>query len=168
MSAKHYLISASLHDVRKIGVPDAILLKPGRLDAGEMAIMRTHVGLGEEIVTGMGWFDGAQAVVAAHHEKWNGTGYPRGLAGESIPLAARISAVADVFDALCSKRPYKKPMPLDAALAILDKDTGSHFDPAVMAVFWPMAVEIHSRLAAADEDEARSLLEECIRRHFEV
>ncbi len=163
------LIAGSfLHDVGKIGVPDAILLKPGRLDAGEMEIMRTHVDQGEEIVTGMGWLDGAQAVVAAHHEKWDGNGYPRGLAGADIPLAARIFAVADVFDALCSKRPYKEPLALDAALAILDRDTGSHFDPAVMAVFRPMAADIHARLAGADEEAARRLLEERIRRHFEV
>jgi HD-GYP domain-containing protein (c-di-GMP phosphodiesterase class II) len=109
-SAMQALIAGSfLHDVGKIGIPDAILLKPGRLDEQEMDTMRTHVAQGEEIVTGMGWLDGAQAVVAAHHEKWNGSGYPRGLAGEAIPLAARIFAVADVFDALCSKRPYKEP-----------------------------------------------------------
>jgi HD-GYP domain-containing protein (c-di-GMP phosphodiesterase class II) len=163
------LIAGSfLHDVGKIGIPDGILLKPGRLDAEEMATMRTHVGQGEEIVTGMGWLDGAQAVVAAHHEKWDGNGYPRGLAGAAIPLAARIFAVADVFDALCSKRPYKEPLPLDAAMAILERDTGSHFDPAVMAVFRPLAGEIHARLMGAGEDDARRLLEERIRLHFEV
>jgi putative nucleotidyltransferase with HDIG domain len=105
-SAMQSLIAGSfLHDVGKIGIPDAILLKPGRLDETEMAIMRTHVTLGEEIVRGMGWLDGAHEVVAAHHEKWDGSGYPRGLRAEAIPLAARICAVADVFDALCSKRP---------------------------------------------------------------
>lgn len=163
------LIAGSfLHDVGKIGIPDAILLKPGRLDDREMEVMRTHVGQGEEIVTGMGWLDGAQSVVAAHHEKWGGGGYPRGLTGESIPLAARIFAVADVFDALCSKRPYKEPMTLDATLAILHKDTGSHFDPGVMAVFVPMAQEIHQRLAGSSENEARLLLEERIREHFGI
>jgi len=168
-SAMQALIAGSfLHDVGKIGIPDAILLKPGKLDAQEMDVMRTHVAQGEEIVTGMGWLDGAQAVVAAHHEKWGGGGYPRGLAGEAIPLAARIFAVADVFDALCSKRPYKEPMALDAVMAILDRDTGSHFDPAVMAVFGPMAQEIFARLANSSEADARQLLEERIRRHFEM
>ena len=157
-----------LHDVGKIGIPDAILLKPGKLDEAEFAIMRTHVTQGEEIVTGMGWLDGASAVVAAHHEKWNGSGYPRQLAGDAIPLAARIFAVADVFDALCSKRPYKEPMEFDAAMAILDKDTGSHFDPSVMAVFRPMARATFERLANSTEADARQLLEDRVRHHFEM
>lgn len=167
-SAMQSLIAGSfLHDVGKIGIPDAILLKPGKLDEAEFAIMRTHVAQGEEIVTGMGWLDGANAVVAAHHEKWNGSGYPRRLSGEAIALAARIFAVADVFDALCSKRPYKEPMGFDAALAILEQDTGSHFDPAVMAVFRPMARDIFERLANRSEDEAKKLLEARVRQHFE-
>jgi HD-GYP domain-containing protein (c-di-GMP phosphodiesterase class II) len=163
------LIAGSfLHDVGKIGISDTILLKPGKLDDAEMAIMRTHVDQGEEIVTGMGWLDGAQAVVAAHHEKWSGNGYPRGLAGEAIPLAARIFAVADVFDALCSKRPYKAPLSFDESMEILGRDTGSHFDPAVMAVFQPMAQEIFARLENSSEAEVRQLLEERIRQHFEM
>jgi HD-GYP domain-containing protein (c-di-GMP phosphodiesterase class II) len=161
------LIAGSfLHDVGKIGIPDAILLKPGKLDEREMTIMRTHVEQGEEIVTGVGWLDGGQAVVASHHEKWNGSGYPRQLDGETIPLAARIFAVADVFDALCSKRPYKEPMSFEAAMAILEKDTGSHFDPAVMAVFRTMASDIFTRLAESSENDARQLLEERVRHHF--
>ena len=168
-SAMQALMAGSfLHDVGKIGIPDAILLKPGKLDEAEFAIMRTHVTQGEEIVTGMGWLDGASAVVAAHHEKWNGSGYPRQLAGEQIPLAARIFAVADVFDALCSKRPYKEPMGFDAAMAILDKDTGSHFDPSVMAVFRPMARATFDRLANCTEADARQLLEDRVRHHFEM
>lgn len=167
-SAMQALIAGSfLHDVGKIGIPDAILLKPGKLDDAEFVIMRTHVAQGEEIVTGMGWLDGANAVVAAHHEKWNGSGYPRQLRGDGIPLPARIFAVADVFDALCSKRPYKEPMGFDAVMAILEKDTGSHFDPGVMAVFKPMARGIFDRLVGSDENAARALLEERVRQHFE-
>lgn len=149
-------------------IPDAILLKPGKLDDAEMKIMRTHVAQGEEVVTGMGWLDGANAVVAGHHEKWNGSGYPRQLKAEQIPLAARIFAVADVFDALCSKRPYKEPMGFEAVMAILEKDTGSHFDPAVMAVFNPMAREIFERLANITENDARQLLKDRIKEHFEM
>jgi len=160
------IVGSFLHDVGKIGIPDAILLKPGKLDDGEFAVMQTHVQLGEEIVNGIGWLDGAQDVVAGHHEKWNGSGYPRRLAGHDIPLAARIFAVADVFDALCSKRPYKEPLGFSAAMAILEKDTGSHFDPAVMDVFRPIAREIFEQLADGDEDEARGLLEERVRLHF--
>lgn len=163
------LIAGSfLHDVGKIGISDGILLKPGKLDEAEMVIMRTHVEQGEEIVKGMGWLDGAHAIVAAHHEKWNGSGYPRQLAGNAIPLAARIFAVADVFDALCSKRPYKAPMEFQAAMAILEQDTGSHFDPAVMSVFRGLAPEIFHRLANSSENDTRQLLEERVRQHFDM
>lgn len=163
------LIAGSfLHDVGKIGIPDAILLKPGRLDEAELDTMRTHVAQGEEIVTGMGWLDGAHAVVAGHHEKWNGNGYPRGLDGKDIPLPARIFAVADVFDALTSKRPYKEALDFEETMAILEKDTGSHFDPSVMGVFRSIAPEIYDRLAQAGEDEARRLLDERVRMHFEM
>jgi HD-GYP domain-containing protein (c-di-GMP phosphodiesterase class II) len=165
--AMQSLIAGSfLHDVGKIGIPDAILLKPGKLNDEEFAIMRTHVGQGEEIVTGIGWLEGANDVVSGHHEKWNGSGYPRQLAGEAIPLAARIFAVADVFDALCSKRPYKEPMGFDVAMAILEKDIGSHFDPAVMAAFRPMARQIFDRLAGCSEEDASRLLEDRVRLHF--
>ncbi|NMM38680.1 MAG: HD domain-containing protein [Glaciimonas sp.] len=168
-SAMQALILGSfLHDVGKIGIPDAILLKPGKLDDAEFVIMRTHVEQGESIVNGIGWLSGASAVVAGHHEKWNGSGYPRKLAGEAIPLAARIFAVADVFDALCSKRPYKEPMGFDATMAILEQDTGSHFDPSVMAVFRTMALQTFNRLANISESDARQLLEDRVRQHFEL
>jgi HD-GYP domain-containing protein (c-di-GMP phosphodiesterase class II) len=160
------MVGSFLHDVGKIGIPDAILLKPGKLDEREMATMRTHVAQGEEIVNGIGWLKGASKVVAGHHEKWNGTGYPRQISGEAIPLAARIFAVADVFDALCSKRPYKEPMEFDTAMAILHKDTGTHFDPAVMAAFSPIAKGLFDRLANTSECDARSLMEERVREHF--
>jgi len=166
--AMQALIAGSfLHDVGKIGIPDAILLKPGKLDDAEMTVMRTHVNQGKDIVLGAGWLDGAQDVVAAHHEKWNGSGYPEKLSGDSIPLPARIFAVADVFDALCSKRPYKDPMSFEASMAILEKDTGSHFDPAVMAVFRQMARAIYDQLASCDEEATRKLLQDRVKRHFE-
>jgi len=117
---------------------------------------------------GAGWLDGAQAVVAGHHEKWNGTGYPAGLAGGAIPLSARIFAVADVFDALCSKRPYKEPMGYSATMAILERDTGSHFDPAVMATFKPMARRIYDTLSKCDEEAARQMLQARVRHHFDT
>jgi HD-GYP domain-containing protein (c-di-GMP phosphodiesterase class II) len=160
------IVGSFLHDVGKIGIADAILLKPGRLDDTEMATMRTHVALGESIVRGIGWLDGASAVVAGHHEKWDGSGYPRQLAGENIPLSARIFAVADVFDALCSKRPYKEPMGFDQAMDILRRDTGTHFDPGVMRAFEPIARNLHAQLAPTSEDEARQLMEERVHAHF--
>ncbi|MBH9552561.1 HD domain-containing protein [Inhella sp. 4Y17] len=166
-SAMQALIAGSfLHDVGKIGIADAILLKPARLDDAEMALMRTHVSQGEEIVTGMGWLDGANEVVAGHHEKWDGTGYPRRLAGEAIPLSARIFAVADVFDALSSKRPYKEPLPFGQVMQILRQDSGRHFDPAVMAVFERLSEEIGQALQGSTEHSARQLLEAQIRKHF--
>jgi HD-GYP domain-containing protein (c-di-GMP phosphodiesterase class II) len=162
------IVGSFLHDVGKIGIPDAILLKSGKLDSDEFEIMRTHVLQGEEIVTGIGWLDGASGVVSGHHEKWNGTGYPRRLAGDDIPLAARVFAVADVFDALCSKRPYKDPLDFAEAMEILEKDSGSHFDPVVMAAFRPIAKEVFERLAGCDEDCTRRLLEVQVRTHFGI
>lgn len=156
-----------LHDVGKIGIPDSILLKPGRLDDAEMETMRTHVVQGEEIVHGMGWLDGAYEVVASHHEKWDGSGYPRSLVGEAIPLSARIFAVADVFDALSSKRPYKEPMPFEQVMEILRTDAGGHFDPSIISFFEAIADEIRTRLQDRSEAAARTLLEARIRTHFE-
>ncbi|CAB1368158.1 HD-GYP domain-containing protein [Denitratisoma oestradiolicum] len=168
-STMQSLIAGSfLHDAGKIGIPDAILLKPGRLDDDEMATMRQHVALGEEIVSGAGWLDGAKDVVAAHHEKWDGSGYPRGLAGEDIPLAARVFAIADVFDALCSQRPYKAPLPFDETMEILGRGRGSHFDPQLLDRFTVMARAIHARTASTSEDEARTLMEQLVRKHFEL
>lgn len=163
------LIAGSfLHDVGKIGIPDAILLKHGMLDDKESTLMRSHAQQGEEIVSGMGWLEGARAVVAGHHEKWDGSGYPHGVAGEKIPLEARIFAVADVFDALCSARPYKEAMGFDAVMAVLEKETGSHFDPSVMDAFRPLARGIFDRLANSTEDDVRKLLEDRIRHHFQM
>lgn len=163
------LIAGSLlHDIGKISIPDAILRKPGELDADELDIMHTHVAQGEEIVSGIGWLEDAKAVVTAHHEKWDGSGYPRKLAGNAIPLAARIFAVADVFDALCSRRPYKEPMDFETAMSILEADTGHHFDPGVMAAFRPIARDVFNRLAQCNEEAVRQLLEERIRLHFGI
>jgi len=161
------LIAGSfLHDVGKIGIPDSILLKPGPLDADEMRVMRTHVGMGEDIVSGSGWLDGGKSVVAAHHEKWDGTGYPRGLAGEDIPLVARIFAIADVFDALCSRRPYKEPLPLAETLQALHREAGRHFDPHLVKVFGSLAGPLHHTLLDASEDEVRERLAHMVRKHF--
>lgn len=163
------LIAGSfLHDIGKISIPDAILLKPGQLNADEFEIMHTHVAQGEQIVSGIGWLEDAKAIVSSHHEKWDGSGYPRQLSGEAIPLAARIFAVADVFDALCSRRPYKEPMGFETAMSILERDAGSHFDPNVINVFRVIAREVFDRLAKCDEEDARQLLTERVRFHFGI
>lgn len=165
-SMQSLILGSFLHDIGKISIPDAILLKPGGLDAEELEIMRTHVMHGEDIIAGIGWLEDAKAVVACHHEKWDGTGYPRQLVGKAIPLAARIFAVADVFDALCSKRPYKEPMGFEKVISILENGAGSHFDPSVMAAFRHIAQSIFKRLAECSEEESRRLLKELVRLHF--
>ena len=160
------IIGSFLHDVGKIGIPDAILLKPGKHDAEEMAIMRTHVLHGEEIVCGDDWLPGVAAVVSAHHEKWNGEGYPRGLNGSAIPLEARIFAIVDVFDALCSKRPYKEALPFSQAVEILRQGKASHFDPALLDDFLAVAESMHHVIFSMPEDQMRSLLREIMTKYF--
>ena len=131
-------IASPMHDVGKLGIPDRILLKPGRLTPEEFAVMKTHAEIGYRILHGSEAVPLRMAATIAHthHEKWDGNGYPRGLKGEEIPLIGRIAAVADVFDALTSSRPYKPAWPLDAALDLMRKSAGSHFDPALIEVFF--------------------------------
>jgi len=134
---------APLHDIGKVGIPDSILLKPGRLDEAERAIMQTHARIGAEAIEQaerdakrrMPFLRFAKEVARSHHERWDGGGYPDGLAGADIPLAARLMAVADVFDALVSDRPYKKAMPVEAARQLVLDGRGSHFDPDVVDAF---------------------------------
>jgi HD-GYP domain-containing protein (c-di-GMP phosphodiesterase class II) len=157
-----------LHDVGKIGIPDAILLKPGKHTPEEMQIMRTHVEHGEQIVKGAGWLPSVAAVVAAHHEKWDGQGYPRGLQGDAIPLEARIFAIVDVFDALCSKRPYKEPFSYEQAIAILREGAGSHFDPDLLAQFLDIASSVYNTISSMNEEQIHALLRETMTRHFVI
>jgi len=138
------LTSAPMHDVGKIGVPDSILLKPGKLDADEWKAMKEHTTNGGKIL-GVGhscYMNVGYTIALSHHERWDGTGYPYGLAGEDIPLLGRICAVADVFDALTSKRPYKDAFPVDKAVAIMREGRGKHFDPKVLDVFLDNIEEI--------------------------
>lgn len=131
------LHASPMHDVGKIGIPDAILLKPGKLDPEELEVMKTHGRIGADILA-----DGdsellqlAREIALTHHEKWDGSGYPQGLAGSAIPQSGRIVAVADVFDALTSSRPYKKAWPVEDAVAYIRDNAGKHFDPEVVAQF---------------------------------
>jgi putative two-component system response regulator len=140
---------APLHDIGKVGIPDSILLKPGALTAEEFGIMKRHTTLGRDalrsaedrVKTDGAFFRIAIDIAYAHHERWNGSGYPEGLAGEAIPLAARLMAVADVYDALISRRVYKNEMSHDAALAIIRNERGQHFDPDVVDCFIEVAAE---------------------------
>jgi len=138
------LKSSPMHDLGKIGIPDHILLKPGPLDPDEWEIMKTHAQIGAEILgAGDSDYVNMGAIIAlSHHEKWDGSGYPSGLSGEDIPLAGRICAVADVFDALTSRRPYKEAFSVEKSLGIMAQGRGSHFDPQVYDVFIKRLPEI--------------------------
>jgi HD-GYP domain-containing protein (c-di-GMP phosphodiesterase class II) len=132
-----------LHDLGKIGIRDSILLKPGPLTAAEMEEMRYHPVLGERIVAGIPFLSGvARQVVAAHHERWDGTGYPRRLAGDRIPLAARIFSLADAFDAMTSDRPYRAALPLEVVVAEVEHAAGGQFDPELAEVFLSLAPKL--------------------------
>ena len=129
------LMNASpMHDVGKIGIPDSVLLKPGKLDAEEWKIMKTHTTIGAEILSDddSELLKTAHIIALTHHEKWDGSGYPEGLSGEDIPLSGRIVAVADVLDALTSKRSYKSAWPLDEAVDYICSNSGTHFDPEII------------------------------------
>ena len=152
---KNVVTSAPLHDVGKIGVPDAILNKPGKLTDEEFDIIKSHTTIGGRIISSLitavpdsKYLYEAMDLALYHHEKWNGRGYPAGLSGENIPLSARIMAVADVFDALVSNRSYKKGFPYEKALGIIREERGSHFDPKIVDAFFAVKDEI---LKVADE-----------------
>ncbi len=138
------LNAAPMHDIGKIGIPDRILLKPGKLDNEEWEIMRQHAAFGTEII---GEHDSeilklARLVALTHHEKWNGKGYPEGLKEEETPLEGRIVAIADVFDALTSERPYKKAWPVEKAVDLIKEESGQHFDPKLVPAFLEAMPEI--------------------------
>jgi putative two-component system response regulator len=147
------LLNASpMHDIGKIGIPDRILLKPGKFEPDEWEIMKTHSLIGAEILSGhqSPLLEMARSIALTHHEKWDGTGYPDGLAGENIPLAGRIVALCDVFDALTSERPYKKAWETQAALDYISGNSGMHFDPHLVRLFFrilPQILEIKSNYA---------------------
>jgi putative two-component system response regulator len=130
--ADDLLNAAPMHDIGKIGIPDTILQKPGKLDEAEWKIMRSHAEIGARIIGDdrSSLLRMAATIALSHHERWDGTGYPHGLQGEVIPLEARIVAIADVFDALTSKRPYKHAWTVDEAFALIESEAGKHFDPA--------------------------------------
>jgi HD-GYP domain-containing protein (c-di-GMP phosphodiesterase class II) len=124
-----------LHDIGKIGIPDAILLKPGPLTPDEWTIMRRHPDIGKRLIEGIPFLRGAVPIVYSHHEKWDGSGYPLALKGEDIPLGARIFSVVDAFDAMTFDRPYSRAVPFEAAKSEIKRCAGTHFDPAVVAAF---------------------------------
>ena len=152
--------AALMHDIGKLALPDSILHKPGPLDSAEWAIMKRHPLVGARILSGS---DSdiirlAEIVALTHHEKWDGSGYPHGLQGQSIPLVGRIVAICDVFDALTVRRPYKEALPFDKACAILREGNGSHFDPAVVRAFFAAESEVqHIHHLYGDDSPNRPL-----------
>ncbi len=166
-AAIHDLIAgAFLHDVGKIGISDNILLKPGRLDDKEFAVMRTHVALGVDILKKSAWLQRARDVVEFHHERYDGTGYLKGLKGDAIPINARIFAVVDIFDALTSKRPYKEPIPFAEALGILRDYAGNHLDPRLVDAFAGMIEPLFHDIGAASDKEVEQMLKTLIDRYI--
>jgi putative two-component system response regulator len=150
------LHASPMHDIGKIGIPDQILLKPGKLDPDEWEIMKRHAQIGADILSGDDSEMMAMAceIALTHHEKWDGSGYPHGYSGEQIPLVGRIVAVADVFDALTSVRPYKKAWPVEEAVELLQKESGRHFQPLLVEQFLanlPEILEIKAAHAEPDE-----------------
>ena len=155
------LEAAPMHDIGKVGIADGILLKPGKLDVAEFEIMKQHAQIGYEILKGSASqvLQMGAEIARSHHEKFDGSGYPRGLAGDAIPLFSRIVAVADVFDALTSERPYKKAWELDRAVQHIKKFSGSHFDPVCVDAFlsqWDEVLKIRDRFTD-EETPGKSL-----------
>jgi len=158
--------SAPLHDIGKVGIPDRILLKPGKFEPAEFEIMKTHAALGRDAIQSaedqlgmkVEFLTMAKEIAYGHQEKWDGGGYPKGSAGDAIPISARLMAVADVYDALISRRVYKEGMPHDKAVQIIAASKGSHFDPDIVDAFMELTGEfqaIAQRYADSDSDMAK-------------
>ncbi|PVZ55333.1 two-component system response regulator [Pseudomonas sp. B1(2018)] len=165
-SIRQLFRSAPLHDIGKIGIPDHILLKPGRFTPEEFEIMKTHTTLGRDAIQraedqlglSVDFLRMAKEIAYSHQEKWDGSGYPQGLVGEEIPMSARLMAVADVYDALISRRVYKAGMPHEQAVEIIRQGRASHFDPDVCDAFLANAEQFHviaERFTDSDQDMAR-------------
>ncbi len=150
------LNASPMHDIGKIGIPDSILLKPGKFEPQEWGVMKTHAVIGAKLLEGddSDLLRMAREIALTHHEKWDGTGYPNGLSGINIAIAGRIAALADVFDALTSERPYKKAWTVEAAWDLIKENRGKHFDPDLVDIFeqqFPAILEIRERFSEHSE-----------------
>lgn len=163
---RNLIMGAFLHDVGKIGIRDNILLKPDSLSDEEFTMMRNHVPMGVDIISKSEWLAGAREVVEFHHEKFDGSGYMHGLKGAEIPLNARIFAIVDVFDALTSKRPYKESFGFEKAMDILQRDSGSHFDPELLLTFSGIVSSIYQEVSLDGDSTLEALLNRLVRKHF--
>ncbi len=159
---------AFLHDLGKIGISDSILLKPAGLTEEERKLVHSHPDKGAHIIDGVKWLIDALPTVKYHHEHFDGTGYPEGLKGEDIPMGARIFAVVDVFDALASERPYKKRIPFEATMAMMQEGSGKHFDPTVMDKFSDIALELYVHFSDAEETVLNKEVHRLVKKHFGI
>jgi putative nucleotidyltransferase with HDIG domain len=157
---------AFLHDVGKIGITDNILHKPGNLTDSEYDIMKSHVTQGLNIIERSEWLKDAAEIVGCHHEKVDGYGYFKGLSGEKIPVTARIFSIADVFDALSSRRPYKEPFAFDETMKIIRESSGSHFDPGLIGTFNTIARSLFDDFAGRDGNELKDEVDKIIQKYF--
>ena len=148
--------ASAMHDIGKIGIPDSVLLKPSSLDPTEWELMQTHTTVGATVLSGSrsSLIRLAEVIALTHHERWDGSGYPFGLRGEKIPLAGRICAICDVFDAMTSKRPYKEASTPEEALAEIERESGKHFDPELAEAFLRLAPELIAELEEAQAGRA--------------
>jgi HD-GYP domain-containing protein (c-di-GMP phosphodiesterase class II) len=163
---KPLIKGAFLHDVGKIGISDNILLKNGKLDEKEFEIMKQHVQKGVELISGNSWLEQSKEVIIAHHEKYDGTGYPNKLKGEEIPLIARIFSIVDVFDALTSERPYKEPFSYEKSIKILQEEVGSHFDPTLAEAFFHIAQQLYEEIRLLEEKQLKQKLDQLTHKYF--
>jgi HD-GYP domain-containing protein (c-di-GMP phosphodiesterase class II) len=155
--AELLLHAAAMHDIGKIAIPESILMKPGKLSPAEWELMKTHTTIGANLLSGSRSpvVRMAEVIALTHQERWDGTGYPKGLAGEQIPMVGRICAICDVFDALISERPYKRAWTIEDALAEIAAESGTHFDPQIVALFFEHFEELH---AVVDETTEKTPL----------
>ncbi|MDR1848923.1 MAG: HD-GYP domain-containing protein [Zoogloeaceae bacterium] len=163
---RRLILGSFFHDIGKIGISDALLLKPGKLTEEEFAVMKEHVSLGLEIVRPSRWLSAGRDVIEYHHERVDGAGYLKQLKGEEIPLVARIFAIVDVFDALASRRPYKEPMPSEEAIAIVREEADNHFDPHLVDLFSGMAVRLYKEVTQLDKEQLSKMLLQKISYYF--
>lgn len=163
---RNLIAGAFLHDVGKIGIRDNILLKPASLSDEEFTMMRNHVLMGVDIISKSEWLAGAREVVEFHHEKFDGSGYMKGLKGAEIPLNARIFTIVDVFDALTSKRPYKESFGFKKAMDMLQRDSGSHFDPELLLTFNGVVSTLYQEVSHADDSTLAEFLNCLVHKHF--
>lgn len=160
------IAGAFLHDVGKIGISDSILLKPAELDPQESEVMKTHVSLGVDILKKSNWLLKARDVVEYHHERYDGSGYCKGLSGDDIPLLARIFAVVDVFDALTSVRPYKQAHSFAEAISVIERGAGTYFDPRLAKAFCAIAEPLYRETRDVPDAEVELRLQEIIGKYF--